>query len=65
LLIIIKDNGVGFKKNKLENTGIGLNQIEARVRVMNGTFNIESLEGKGTKATIEIPIIKRKLVIHV
>lgn len=65
LLIIIKDNGIGFKKKKLEDAGIGLNQIEARVRIMDGTFNIESLNGKGTKVSIEVPITKRKQIIHV
>jgi len=62
LLIIIKDNGVGFVKKNQEEAGIGLNQIEARVRMMGGTTAIETSKGNGTKITLEIPVVERKMI---
>ncbi len=66
LNIIVKDDGDGFEtKNKLETQkGIGLNHIKARIHIMKGYFVIESEIGKGTKATMNIPIVeKTKMVI--
>ena len=60
LLIIVKDNGVGFEKKSIEQGGIGLNQIEARVRLLNGIFKIESSKNKGTKVILEVPVVKRE-----
>lgn len=60
LTIIIEDNGVGFKVNKVlnkNNKGMGLQNLKSRVERENGTFSIESKEGKGTAIIIEIPLI--------
>lgn len=52
LLIDIEDNGVGFDvKNTKRN--MGLNNIETRVRFLNGTLTIDSQPGKGTAINIE------------
>lgn len=58
IVLMVEDNGVGFQKDNLlpDNYGIGLTNIGTRVRVLNGEFNIESSVGKGTVASIEIPI---------
>ncbi|WP_299136235.1 tetratricopeptide repeat-containing sensor histidine kinase [uncultured Tenacibaculum sp.] len=63
LSVLIEDDGIGFnyKDNKIK-TGLGLNQIEARIQMMNGNFLIESAKEKGTKATITVPIKNRSLV---
>lgn len=59
LFIEIKDNGVGFEKDiKTIKTGIGLNQIDARIKMMNGTFSIEAREG--TIITIIVPSKPKK-----
>ncbi len=56
----ITDDGVGFDKNKAINKdGLGLNQIEARIRMMNGKFLIESTIGEGTTISVELPIIEK------
>ncbi|WP_148868145.1 sensor histidine kinase [Tenacibaculum adriaticum] len=59
LLIIVKDNGLGFENNGENTVGIGLNQIQARIHIMKGTFVIESSIKQGTKAMIEVPYVKR------
>lgn len=66
LYITIKDNGVGFDKTKInENHGLGINQIDARIQMMKGYFNIDSSKKKGTKITIELPIVEREVMSHV
>ena len=58
LSVIVNDNGIGFStlSPNTKNTGIGLNQIEARVQMMNGKFNIVSEKNKGTNVFINVPI---------
>lgn len=54
LLLIIKDNGVGFSVNAIK-TGIGLKNIEKRVDSLNGKLNIIS-SGNGTTIDIKLPL---------
>ncbi|KOY51111.1 tetratricopeptide repeat-containing sensor histidine kinase [Polaribacter dokdonensis] len=66
LFITIQDNGVGFDKTKInEKNGLGLNQIDARIQIMKGYFNIDSSKKKGTKISIELPVIEREIMTHV
>lgn len=51
------DNGRGFDTNELsfeENRGMGLSNIETRVRSVGGVFILESRHGKGTSALIKV-----------
>jgi len=51
------DNGRGFDTSLLsidENAGMGLPNIETRVRSVDGVFVIESSKGKGTSALIRV-----------
>lgn len=51
------DNGRGFDTSKLgkdDSKGMGLSNIETRVRSIEGIFIIESTQGKGTSALIKI-----------
>lgn len=59
LVLMVEDDGVGFDMEDLplENYGIGLTNIDTRVRMLNGEFNLDSASGKGTVASIEIPLI--------
>ncbi len=66
LLIQIIDDGKGFdvtKERKKE--GLGLSHIEARVKVMQGVFNINSKKGEGTSIFISVPIYKSVLKAEV
>lgn len=56
LQIIVFDNGMGFDMNEIElQSGIGLSQIKARIKVLNGLLNIKS-NNEGTRIYISIPI---------
>jgi two-component system sensor histidine kinase DegS len=53
------DNGRGFESSILEtedNEGMGLANIETRVKSVEGAFIIESTIGKGTNALIKVSI---------
>lgn len=60
LTITVKDNGIGFdeKSTLLKATGIGLNSIRNRVKLLNGEFSLETAPGAGTLASIEIELSK-------
>ncbi|WP_139958624.1 sensor histidine kinase [Flavicella sediminum] len=58
LFISIKDDGIGFNpKKKQKSDGIGINQIEARIKMMQGEFLLDSKVNEGTKIEITVPII--------
>ncbi len=51
----ITDNGIGFDTNTSKK-GIGLQNLQERVEELNGTLNIDSEVGNGTKTNIQIPL---------
>ena len=56
--ISVEDDGVGFDTSKLfdDKKHIGIRNIRDRLKVMvNGTLDIESIQGVGTKVLITIP----------
>ena len=61
--LVINDDGVGFDPTH-KPKGIGLRNIDNRVRVYNGVVDIGSEPGKGTRLQVVIPMMqKSKLVI--
>src|SRR5207253_6664015 len=57
ITVMIEDNGVGFDASKINDfEGIGLKNIQSRVAYLNGTVNFDSVPGRGTTTTIEIPL---------
>ena len=58
LKLSIQDNGQGFemKERKSGKYGLGLIGMEERVRVVHGTYEVESTPGQGTKITVWVPI---------
>lgn len=54
LVMIVEDDGNGMTDGS--RNGIGLIGIADRVRVLGGTFAVESTPGKGTVATIRVPV---------
>ncbi|PQJ76001.1 tetratricopeptide repeat-containing sensor histidine kinase [Polaribacter gangjinensis] len=65
IYLIITDDGIGFDKSKIAmKNGIGINQIEARVQMMQGHFRIDSKKGNGTKVSIELPIQEREVITN-
>lgn len=62
LLLSIKDNGKGFDKLQVpKKDGLGINQIDARIHMMKGKFDIKSENNKGTLVIIELPVFKKEL----
>jgi len=56
LRIIYSDNGKGFDMSA-EHEGMGLSNIESRVKAMNGEYDIHSSPGKGFYADIKIRVL--------
>lgn len=56
LNITIEDNGAGFSMDELNKKGIGLHNIEKRVSILGGHFDIRSIPGRGTTAYLEFDI---------
>lgn len=56
--IIVEDDGVGFDKKSTsgKHNGIGLENISNRVNRLKGTWNIDSIIGRGTTISIDIPV---------
>lgn len=58
---IISDNGIGISSdeliiNKIDKLGMGLFNIKEKIERLNGKFEIESIEGKGTILFLRIPL---------
>jgi signal transduction histidine kinase len=61
LIITISDDGVGFDKTNINRKqGLGIIQIEARIQMMKGEFEIESSSNNGTKIFIALPVFSNK-----
>ncbi len=58
-VIAMGDNGKGFKFDK-ERKGIGMRNLQSRIKKLNGLLEIESELGKGTVITLTIPIPDNK-----
>jgi len=59
-VIRVKDNGVGFETTNRNNrpSGLGLNNIYNRAKLIGATINIESQLGKGTTVSLFLQIPK-------
>lgn len=61
LSIKIADDGIGFDKTLITNKdGLGLNQIEARIQMMQGDFLIDSVKNNGTVIHVVLPILEKE-----
>jgi len=56
LLMTIQDDGSGFDAGSIPSGHYGILGIKERVRLVNGSFDIQSENGKGTTLKINIPI---------
>lgn len=61
VVLMVEDDGVGFSPHRPDATpgidkGIGLKNIQTRVRSLGGSFILESQPGQGVLATIEVPL---------
>lgn len=58
IVLMVEDDGLGFNpsQSKKHSDGIGLLNIETRVRALNGDFLIEAEKERGSLVSIEIPL---------
>ncbi|MGL4523396.1 MAG: sensor histidine kinase, partial [Bacilli bacterium] len=56
--VVIKDNGIGFKPNKVSDGSFGLQGIKERVDLLKGNYILQTEEGQGTSVIIKVPINK-------
>jgi len=56
LMVTIKDNGIGFLHENIENGKFGILGMRERANFCQGELNIKSHEGCGTTVLIQIPI---------
>ncbi|MDE6446305.1 MAG: sensor histidine kinase [Alistipes sp.] len=54
LMLDYSDNGRGFNSKAMKDCGMGLSNIDSRIRSLGGTFDIDSAKGKGMHASIRI-----------
>jgi signal transduction histidine kinase len=61
LFLTIEDNGRGFDVFRAaeHGTGNGLRNMQERARALNGEFEIESNNGKGTRIVLSVPLSSR------
>ena len=59
-ILIVHDNGKGLAPTQ-KVKGIGMLNIDNRLRTLNGVFNMESATGSGTTATIRIALPRGNL----
>ncbi len=59
IIFIFTDNGIGFDLERVRKdpkSGLGMRNIESRLSVINGHFDMKSVLGQGTNTVVEIPI---------
>ena len=61
LLLTVEDDGKGYNKEAVGDTGIGLSNIDARIQYLNATLDVITND-KGTSNTIEIELTKLEAV---
>lgn len=57
ILLNVRDWGVGFSPDTVEEQRFGLQGIRERVRLLDGHVVIESAPGKGTLISVELPLV--------
>lgn len=56
ILVTIQDDGTGFDESSIPSGHYGILGIKERVQLVNGSFEIQSENGKGTTLKIEVPL---------
>lgn len=55
--IVISDRGVGFNPQIIKSSeGLGWKNIEARIRLLGGTFSVQSEHDRGSRFEIKVPL---------
>ena len=57
LVLCIQDNGKGFDTSTRNSNTLGLTTIQERAKILRGSYNIQSMPGKGTEVKVDIPLV--------
>jgi len=57
--LLVADKGVGLPSERAAKAGLGLISIRERTRLVNGTIDVESAPGGGTRIYVRIPVQTR------
>jgi signal transduction histidine kinase len=55
LVLLIEDNGKGFEPSQIQQKTLGIMGMKERAIMMNGTYTVNSIPGKGTIVEVIIP----------
>ncbi|HEX9060578.1 MAG TPA: sensor histidine kinase [Clostridia bacterium] len=64
LKLNVFDNGKGFKLDEVKknnndiNSGFGLASMKERVQLLDGSFEIDSMPGRGTHISVSLPLVR-------
>ena len=56
LSMVVSDNGVGFVPSTRRKQSFGLQGIEERLRMLEGSIKIDSTPGRGTRLAVSVPV---------
>ncbi len=56
MTLTIRDDGLGFDPAVTRSSGLGLKQMQQRVKAVGGAFSVESTTGQGTMMTARLPL---------
>src|SRR5215468_7639604 len=57
IVVVVRDDGIGFKQSLSMRVGIGLLGIKERVQALDGKFNISSAPRQGTTIQVQLPAV--------
>lgn len=58
--LTINDDGIGFNQDDQVINGIGLVNMQKRIKILNGTYNLKSIIDTGTELKVKLPINDEK-----
>ena len=64
LVLDYSDNGRGFDPQAMMDCGMGLSNIDSRIKSLGGTFDIRSARGKGMRASIRVETARQEPTAH-
>ncbi|MDE5578902.1 MAG: sensor histidine kinase [Alistipes sp.] len=64
LVLDYSDNGRGFDPQAMMDCGMGLSNIDSRIKSLGGTFDIRSERGKGMRASIRVETARQEPTAH-
>jgi two-component system sensor histidine kinase DegS len=60
VVVVVKDNGVGFDVSTKKEGSFGIVGMKERVEILDGTVTINSIKGMGTVVIVQVPLLVRR-----